>query len=88
MTTLYCGYAGRYTARMSDPIAMLKAKLRTNTQQGLAKELGLSPQFLSDIVTGRRPPSIKLLEALGLERVVTYRRINARAKSDSRPPGH
>ena len=43
------------------------------TQLGLAQEIGVSLPFLNDILHGKREPSGKVLEYLGLERVVTYR---------------
>lgn len=33
----------------------------------------LHPSFVSDVSNGRRPPSKRILDALGLEEVVTYR---------------
>ena len=40
----------------------------------LAKELGISRQYLNDVLSGYREPGKKVLDALGLERVVTYAR--------------
>jgi hypothetical protein len=34
---------------------------------------GVSPAYVGDTIKGRHEPAGKLLEALGLERVVTYR---------------
>jgi transcriptional regulator with XRE-family HTH domain len=43
------------------------------TQRQLAQEIGVSPQFLNDILHGKRVPSGKVLDYLGFERVVLYR---------------
>jgi len=44
------------------------------TQESAAKSLGISPQYLSDVLKGRREPGPKVLKALGLVRKVTYER--------------
>lgn len=43
-----------------------------NTQQEWARKNGISPQYLSDFMTGRKAPGQKILDALMLRRVVTY----------------
>lgn len=43
------------------------------SQKALAGALGVSESYLSDVILGRREPGDKLLDAMGLERVVTYR---------------
>jgi len=45
------------------------------TQQTVARDLGISAAYLSDVLSGRREPGQKLLTALGLVRVVQYRRV-------------
>lgn len=42
-------------------------------QKALAKNLGVSASYLNDVMRERRDPGYKLLDALGLERVVSYR---------------
>ena len=37
-----------------------------------AEKCGVSPTFVSRVLSGRDPPSAKLLAPLGLRRVVTY----------------
>lgn len=49
-----------------------RAIKKAGNQSAFAKIAGISPQFLSDILAGRREPSDKVLEALGLER--SYRK--------------
>jgi DNA-binding transcriptional regulator YdaS (Cro superfamily) len=43
-------------------------------QKAFAKLHGFSAAFVSDVVNGKRHPSDRVLEAIGLERVVTYRK--------------
>jgi transcriptional regulator with XRE-family HTH domain len=59
---------------MNDPIAMLKERLTSPdlTQADLATRIGISPQFLSEILKGKRNPSKTVLDFLGLEKHVTY----------------
>jgi len=59
---------------MLDPISVIESRLRTTSQRQLAAQLGISASFMGDIVQGRRPPSDRVIDALGLERVVIYRR--------------
>lgn len=42
-------------------------------QQQFARELGVSPQYLSDVLHRRREPGDAILRGLGVERVVLYR---------------
>lgn len=42
------------------------------SRQELAASLEISPAYLSDIFNGNREPGPKLLEKLGLVRIVTY----------------
>ena len=59
---------------MNDPIAALRARLKGRTQTELAREFGVSPSYLSDVLSGRREPGASILEPLGLRRVVTYKK--------------
>ena len=43
------------------------------TQQAFAKEFRISTAYLSDVLSGRREPGDKILDAVGFERVVSYR---------------
>lgn len=45
---------------------------REGSQKAAARKLGISPQYLNDIINYRREPGHKLLAALGLERLVLY----------------
>ena len=46
---------------------------RAGSQKDFAQRHGLSEQYLSDVLRSRREPGQKILDALGLERVVRYR---------------
>lgn len=43
------------------------------TQKALAEKLGINQAYLSDILAEHREPAEKILKALGMEQVVTYR---------------
>jgi hypothetical protein len=45
------------------------------SQSRLAIRLGVTPGYLSQIVTGHRPPSERVLTALGYRRVEAYERL-------------
>lgn len=47
---------------------------RQGSQVNAARFLGISPQYLSDILRQHREPSCRVLETIGFERVVSYRR--------------
>lgn len=46
------------------------------SQKAFAEKVGVSQQYLVDVLKGRRSVGAKLLEWFGLERVVTYRRLD------------
>lgn len=48
--------------------------LKSGSQKVAAAALGISPQYLNDIIRCRRDPGKKVLEALGYERLVFYRK--------------
>jgi transcriptional regulator with XRE-family HTH domain len=56
-------------------LASIKKKIDgEGSQLAFARKHGLSPAYISDVLTGRRDPSKAILDAVGLERVVTYRK--------------
>lgn len=59
---------------MENPIIELREMVSRATQKAVADQLGFSQQYLSDVLHGRKEPGAKILDALGLERVITYRR--------------
>lgn len=51
------------------------AKVNANGNQAAwARSHGFSPQYLSDVLKGRREPGEAILKALKVERVTTYRK--------------
>lgn len=61
-------------------LAILKKQCdRAGSQTAWARENGLSAVYVSDVLTGKRDPAGKLLAALGVERVVSYRRLEGRS---------
>jgi len=58
-----------------DPRAELdKAIKRLGSQTAVAEMAGVSIAYINDIKQGRRDPGKSVLDALGLEKVVTYKR--------------
>lgn len=55
-------------AMVRDDMVIMKAA----TQQEWARKNGISPQYLSDFMTGGKAPGPLILAALGLKRVVMY----------------
>ena len=53
---------------------LLERLVGSGSKTAAAERLGVSDQYLGDIIRGKRAPGRKVLQALGLERVVTYRR--------------
>jgi hypothetical protein len=56
---------------MDDVRNMLRIVVGHN-RAAWARSRGVSPQYVNDILAGRRPPGDSVLEALGVERVTTY----------------
>lgn len=54
-----------------DPIdALDEAATKHGSVSAFARATGFAPSYVHDVISGRRPPSKKLLDALGLKRVV------------------
>jgi predicted transcriptional regulator len=62
---------------MINPIVELERRLNGGNQYELAKEMGVTPSYLSMVLKGTKPPAQKVLKFLGLVRVksVTYKRV-------------
>jgi hypothetical protein len=58
-----------------DPIEMLRERCTRSNQKQVAAELGVSPQYLNDVLARGKEPGEKILKALGLRRVVRYERV-------------
>lgn len=57
-------------------IAMLVKELaKHGTQSALAKSMGISDAYLSDVLSGNRGAGKKVLASLGLKRVVFYEKV-------------
>jgi hypothetical protein len=62
-------------------LAEIYASMRTainaaSTQAAWAKQIGESPQIVNDVLNARRPPSPKILAALGYKKRIMYVRSN------------
>jgi len=51
---------------------ILNAAVVISSQKTVAKNLGVSPQYLSDVLKKRRPIAGKLLKAMGYEQVTYF----------------
>lgn len=49
------------------------ARMGSMKQKEFAAKLGITPQFLNDILHGHRNPGPIVLKALGVEEIVLYR---------------
>ncbi|ARU40177.1 hypothetical protein CCB80_03105 [Armatimonadetes bacterium Uphvl-Ar1] len=58
--------------RPSDVVHLIMRECQKSSQKTVAEQIGISPQYLSDILKGRREISTAVAEKLGLERVVTF----------------
>jgi transcriptional regulator with XRE-family HTH domain len=53
-------------------LEFLKKQQGEQTAQQFASRLGVSPQYLSDVYNGRRPPGESITSALKVEKSVVY----------------
>lgn len=56
-----------------DPVALLKTRLKRVSLRELARTIGCSVAYLSDVTNGKRDPGPKILRYLGLKKVVSVR---------------
>lgn len=67
------------TLNRDQVIALLKARQKGRSASDLAKEIGVSKAYLSDLFTNRRNPGPKILDYLGLvaevKTQVIYRKV-------------
>jgi transcriptional regulator with XRE-family HTH domain len=63
---------------MDNPLDMLERKLEGTTAVQLAQEIGVSAAYLSMVRRGSKPVGPKVLRFLGIEKQVTFRKINGR----------
>jgi DNA-binding transcriptional regulator YdaS (Cro superfamily) len=60
-------------AQLIDKLKAMAEKL--GSQSALARSLGISPAYLSDVLNGRREPGKSVLASLGLVACVEYRKL-------------
>lgn len=60
---------------LRDVLHRLHALIGDGTQKAAAERLGVSQQYLSDVLNEAREPGPLILAGLGIERVVTYRTV-------------
>lgn len=69
------------TYTKQDVIGILQTAIgEGNSAAAFAHRHDASPQYISDVLNGRRDPGPKLLEILGLERITVYRKKARRKK--------
>ena len=51
---------------------IIKARVGDGSQREFAKQIRLSPSYVNDVINGLREPSGRLLDALGLRRIMVY----------------
>jgi hypothetical protein len=51
------------------------------SQIGFAQDHDISAAYVNDALRGRRDPGQKILEAVGVERVVTYRKTDSGSRT-------
>lgn len=56
-------------------IKLIKDKKGDGSQSDLARAMGITPQYLHDVLNGRRAPGPKILEYLGIEKRENYVRV-------------
>lgn len=55
---------------------------KAGSQAALARELNVSQPYLSNVLAGRAEPGPLVLEAMGIEKVVTYQYRRKQAQAD------
>lgn len=53
--------------RVHDVISLLRERQGDRTQKEVAEEAGITPQYLGDVLSGKRAPGPSVLNYLGLE---------------------
>ncbi len=65
----------------SDVIDLVRAEVvQAGSMRKLARQWGMSPPYLSDVLKRYRPPGPSILSNLGLQRHVDYRKIPPNGK--------
>jgi hypothetical protein len=59
---------------LNDVVALLKKRCEeAGSQRAFAQANNVSPQYIADVLRRKREPGAMILDALGIEKVVTYR---------------
>lgn len=65
---------------MNVPKLLVRLSKKAGSQKALAESLNVTEPYLSAVIIGRNEPGPAILDPLGLERVVSYRRKRAAAQ--------
>lgn len=65
---------------MNVPKLLIRLAKKHGSQKALAENLNVTEPYLSAVIIGRNEPGPAILDPLGLERVVSYRRKRAAAQ--------
>jgi hypothetical protein len=57
---------------MDNPMSELEDRVAKASQVDVARQLGVSPQYLHDVLKKRRQVGKKILDAMGYERHMVY----------------
>jgi transcriptional regulator with XRE-family HTH domain len=68
----YTGFVAVKKMNLEQFLEFLKKQQGEQTAQQFASRLGVSPQYLSDVYNGRRPPGESITSALKVEKSVVY----------------
>lgn len=61
------------TYTLQELVALLEAEVKqSESQKETAKKLGVSAQYLGDVLSSKREPGKKILDALKLRKVIKY----------------
>ena len=71
----YSGVMKKHYTR-EDLLKLLREKQGDRTAKQLAEELGITPQYLSDVFLGKRDPGESILEGLGLKKSTKYEKVS------------
>lgn len=69
------GKTGAVMLTEADVVQMLGREVRRVGARRWAKDHGVSEAYVSRVLSGEARPGAKIFSALGLERVVVYRRV-------------
>lgn len=56
-----------------DPVERLRQIVDAASQVEVAKQFGVAPSYISDVLRGQKEPGPALLDGMGLEKHIIYR---------------